>query len=289
MEDALPVDISMQQAVLLWGAGAFRDLPWRRTRDPWSILVSETMLQQTQVDRVVPKFLAFMDRFPDVNACANGTQAEVITLWSGLGYNRRAVNLHRAAQTVVAQFGSVMPTQLDDLLSLPGVGPYTARAVQVFAYEQDVGVLDTNVGRVLARWSGASLKPKEAQILADAWVPVGEAWSWTQALFDFGSAVCSKRAPLCEQCPVNAQCKWAGSGEDPAQGSAATTNRQSPFEGSFRQGRGRVVAALREGAVAPKDLAKVTGWDDLHRIEECMQSLQADDMVVEHNGLWALK
>ncbi len=289
MSSPLSVNVAIVSVLMPWGIEHRRDLPWRQTRDPWAIVVSETMLQQTQVDRVIPKYQTFLDRFPTVESCAAGDQAEVVRLWAGLGYNRRAVNLHRLAQQVVAKFGSVIPLGLEDLLTLPGVGPYTARAVQVFADEQDVGVVDTNVGRVLARWSGRSLGSSEAQQLADAWVPRGQAWAWTQALFDFGSAVCSKRNPACADCPVASECKWQGRGEDPAQGSAATTSGQSRFEGSFRQGRGRVISALRDEEFSAANLSQVTGWDSAKRIDDCMRSLEKDEIIEQVNGRWRLR
>src|SRR5262249_802442 len=149
--------------LLDWSAESRRDLPWRRTRDPWAILVSELMLQQTQVARVVPRYEEFLDRFPTAAACASADVGDVITMWAGLGYNRRAVNLHRCAGAVVSSHGGSLPDSLDALTALPGIGPYTARAVLAFAFERDVAVVDTNVGRVLARWDGRSLTAKEVQ------------------------------------------------------------------------------------------------------------------------------
>ena len=273
----------MVVALLAWMDREQRDLPWRHTRDPWSILVSETMLQQTQVDRVVPKYLAFLDRFPDAHACASSSVSQVITLWAGLGYNRRAVNLHRAATMVTSRPGGRFPTEPADLLALPGVGPYTARAIQVFAFEVDVGVVDTNVGRILARLGGRPLSRREAQERADTLVPAGDAWRWNQGLFDLGAQICTKRRPRCEACPVRSWCHWHGDGSDPAVGSAATSNGQSRFEGSFRQGRGRLVASLRRGPVEVADVRGIVGWDDIGRIDECIAGL-VDDGLVEQRG-----
>ncbi len=273
----------MVDALLAWADGQRRDLPWRRTRDPWAILVSETMLQQTQVDRVVPKYLAFLERFPDAHACASSSVAEVITLWAGLGYNRRAVNLHRAATSVATRSGGRFPTELADLSALPGVGPYTARAIQVFAFEVDVGVVDTNVGRILARLGGRPLGRRQAQERADRLVPAGDAWRWNQGLFDLGAQICTKRRPGCGACPVRSWCDWHGDGSDPAVGSAATSVGQSRFEGSFRQGRGRLVASLRGGPVEVADVGKIVGWDDIARIDECIAGL-VDDGLVEQRG-----
>ncbi len=168
-----------------------RDLPWRRTRDPWAVLVSEVMLQQTQVPRVVPIWHAFMRRFPTVRVCADTAQAEVVKAWAGLGYNRRAVNLHRAAVLM----GGVVPSDLDALLALPGVGEYTARAVLVFAFEEDLGVVDTNIARVLSRRAGRPLTARELQRDADVLVPAGGSWEWNQRLMDLGALVCTALRP----------------------------------------------------------------------------------------------
>ncbi|MGH8921406.1 MAG: A/G-specific adenine glycosylase, partial [Actinomycetes bacterium] len=155
--------------LVAWAETAGRDLPWRRTREPWAVLVSELMLQQTQVARLVPRYERFLARFPTPPALAAAPVADVIAEWAGLGYNRRAVNLHRAARQVTAKHGGRIPAALADLLALPGIGPYTARAVLAFAFEEPVGVLDVNAARVSARAAaGRSLGPAEAQRLADS-------------------------------------------------------------------------------------------------------------------------
>lgn len=253
-----------REALLAWFGHRARDLPWRRTRDPWSVLVAELMLQQTQVARVLPRYEAFLDRWPTPAACAAAPLGEIVAAWTGLGYNRRAVNLHRCASAVVADHGGVLPDDLDGLLALPGIGPYTARAVLAFAHESDqVGVLDTNAARVLARWHGRSLRPKEAQEAADAAVAPGRGWAWNQAMLDLGATVCRSRAPQCDRCPVAAACAWVQAGRsepDPARGSAGTSGRQAPFAGSDREGRGRLVEALRAGHVPTAALAATMGW-----------------------------
>ncbi len=236
-------------ALLARGRPRLRDLPWRRVRDPWAILVSEVMLQQTRVERIVDRWPRFLERFPTPSACAAVTPGEVIAEWSGLGYNRRALQLHGAAADVVEHHGGVLPDTLDDLLALPGVGPYTARAVLAFAFEADVAVVDTNVARVLARWTGRRLTAREAQALADASLPPGEGWAWNQVVLDLGATTCRARGPRCGDCPLASACVWRGTGPDPAVGSAGVAGRQPPFEGSDRQGRGRLVARLAEGPV----------------------------------------
>ena len=280
------------EILLGWFAGQGRDLPWRHTRDPWLILVSELMLQQTQAARVVPKYEAFLRRFPTVGSCARSGVGEVVTMWQGLGYNRRAVNLHRASVEVMARFAGVIPRGLDDLLSLRGIGPYTARAVQVFAFELDVGVLDTNVARILARWEGRPLAGSEAQQWADALVPPGRAWSWNQAMLDLGATVCSKRSPACERCPVPSTCAWAEAGSplpDPAASTAGTSGKQSIFEGSDRQGRGRLVNALRAGPVDHVHLADAMGWPaDPARAERVAETVVRDGLAYRMGDVWHL-
>ncbi len=200
-----------------------RDLPWRRTRDPYAILVSEVMLQQTQVDRVVPRYLAWLERWPTVGALASMPAAEVIREWQGLGYNRRALSLHRAAQAVAA---SGWP---DDLTALPGVGPYTAAAVRCFAFGEDVLPVDVNVERVQRR-TGHAFSPRSAQ-----------------ALMDLGAMVCLARVPRCTSCPLAACCPSRGVREQPAR-------KQGAFEGSFRQRR---AVTLRTVAAAPQRLGEL--------------------------------
>ncbi len=271
----------LRAAVLGWAESSRRDLPWRRTRDPWAILVSELMLQQTQVARVVPRYQAFLERFPTPPDCAVAPAGEVIDAWAGLGYNRRAVNLHRAAAVVTAEHGGRLPQSLAELQALPGIGPYTARAVLVFAHEADVGVVDTNVARLLARWTGEALPPRRAQELADQLVPPGRAWSWNQGLFDLGSAVCTARRPACDHCSASRFCAWRGRGRDPA----SPSPRQPAFEGSDRQGRGRLVDALRGAPVAASELAGVMGWpDDPDRARRVAATLVADGLAALTDG-----
>ena len=276
-----PVAAPDQSALLRWAADEGRDLPWRQTRDPWAVLVSELMLQQTQVGRVVPKYHAFLEVFPTVRACAAGSLADVIGLWQGLGYNRRAVNLHRCAVELVERHDGVFPAEVDALLALPGIGPYTARAVLAFAFERDVGVVDTNVARILARQGGSPLSARDAQCAADSWVPVGEGWLWNQTMLDLGAAVCRKRSPRCDACPIAVSCSWRGEGSDPAVGSAGVSGGQSTFVGSDRQGRGRLVDALRLGPVATTDLAAAMGWpDDPERANRVAETLLGDGLAI---------
>ena len=171
-----------REALLAWEETSRRDLPWRRTRDPWAVLVSELMLQQTQVARVATRYEDFLARFPDPAACAASSVGDVVRAWAGLGYNRRAVHLHRTAGVVVERHSGALPGRLEALLALPGVGRYTARAVLAFAFEADVGLVETNTARVLARsFSGRRIpSPAAAQRLADEAVPPGRAWAGTR-------------------------------------------------------------------------------------------------------------
>ena len=243
----------LRQRLLAWYAANGRDLPWRHTRDPYHILVSEIMLQQTQVDRVLPRYAAFLERFPTIEALAAAPTAEVIRLWSGLGYNRRAVNLQRAARAVVEQYGSTVPRTVTELLKLPGVGPYTAGAVACFAYEQDVGFVDTNIRRVLHRlFVGPESAEQRAtsraiQQLAERLVPPGEGYNWNQALIEFGAIQCTARKPACGDCPLREACRaFPVMVSAPLGAPRPSTGSAVPYERSTRYYRGRVITALRE-------------------------------------------
>ena len=256
----------MHQALIAWGSQHRRDLPWRKTRNPWAILVSELMLQQTQVARVIPKYRAFLGEFPTPAACAAAPLGDVIRAWAGLGYNRRAVSLHRAA---VAIGHGPFPSTLAGLLALQGVGPYTARAVLTFAFEHDVGVLEVNTTRVVMRLTGE----EPTQAVADALVPVGEGWVWNQAMIDLGATVCLRRDPRCGECPVRRWCRAPGA-------EASPPTFQSRFAGSDRQGRGRLIDALRAGPVAWDDVPAAMGWpDDPARSQRVLDGVVADGLA----------
>jgi A/G-specific adenine glycosylase len=259
--------------VLAWGVPRLRDLPWRATRDPWAVLVSEVMLQQTQVARVVPRWHSFLERFPTPAACAEASLGDVLREWQGLGYPRRARNLHDTARRVVALGG--FPRDLDGLLDLPGVGRYTARAMLAFAFELDAAVVDTNIARVYARVAGRPLTARQVQVLADEACPSGDAWVWNQCLMDLGAVLC-RPEPACPECPARSYCAWRGGDEaDPAVGSAHVSVRQARFEGSDRQARGRLLKALGEGPVAGVDVTSV-----MRRDEETARRL-VDDLIAE--------
>jgi A/G-specific adenine glycosylase len=254
-------------------------------------LVAETMLCQTQVTRVEPRYGAFLRRFPTPAACAAAPVGAVVAEWVGLGYNRRAVQLHGAASAVVARHDGRVPADLGALRALPGVGPYMARAVLAFAFERQVGVVDTNAARVLARAvAGRPLRAREAQVTADALVPPGQGWAWNQSVLDFGAAICRFRRPRCTECPVSGHCAWARAGHpepDPARSSAGTTRSQSTFGGSDREGRGRLVTALAArtvrdgGSLAAGEVAAAAGWaGDPARVARVVDGLVGDGLAV---------
>jgi A/G-specific adenine glycosylase len=261
-------------ALLHWAEANHRDLPWRRTRDPWSVLVSEIMSQQTQVARVIPKYVAFLERFPTAADCAAAPLGDVLRLWQGLGYPRRARSLHLAAG-VLAKVGT--PTTVEGWMGLPGVGAYTARAVMAFALEDDVGVVDTNSARVLARWEGKRLTAGEAQRAADTAVPVGHGWLWNQGMLDLGATVCRPR-PDCGRCPTKKWCGWKGQGSDPAVGTSGASGRQGRFDGSDRQARGRLLKAIGYASVRESDVNEVMGCAS-DRAARLVASLLADGLI----------
>jgi len=250
------------------------------------------MLQQTQVARVAPRWSAFLGQFPTPADCAAASPAAVVRAWAGLGYNRRALHLHRLATDVVDRHGGRVPGDLAELLALPGVGPYTARAVLAFAFERDVGVVDVNAARVLARTEGRRLTPAEVQARADALVPAGRGWAWNQAVLDLGASRCKKRDPRCAGCPVAVWCAWGGRGRDgpdPAHGSAGTGVSQAPFRGSDREGRGRLVDVLRRGPVPWEGVPAAAGWPrDEARARRVAASLVTDGLAIDDGTSLAL-
>jgi A/G-specific adenine glycosylase len=248
---------ALQDAVLDWYRRDRRDLPWRRTRDPYAILVSEVMLQQTQVARVVPRYEAWLERWPDAASLAAATPAEVLSEWVGLGYNRRALRL-REACAVVDRDG--WPADAAGLRSLPGVGPYTAAAVASFAFDEQVAAIDTNVSRVAQR---VGLTPQEL-------LPPGEAAQWNQAAMELGARVCGARRVVCGGCPAEPWC--ASAGRVVVAPRAAKGSRQR-FEDTDRYARGRVVAALAGGDGLPDELAG-------ERLERVLAGLVRDGLVL---------
>jgi A/G-specific adenine glycosylase len=273
-----------RERVLEWFGRAGRGLPWRATRDPYRVLVAEMLAQQTQAARAAAAWPRFLERFPDVEALAAATPAEVLRAWQGIGYNRRAIALQAAAGAVVERGG--WPETVEGLAALPGVGPYTARAVACFALGQQVAPVDTNVARVLARaltgGDPGDLGPAARQRLADEAMPPGRAWEWSSALMDVGALHCRPQ-PRCQGCPLAPGCRWR------ALGPAAPRHRprtQAPFATSDRRWRGAVVRALAsapeglEAAVLAEEVEagaaeRPAGW-----FERLLMRLEEDGMVV---------
>lgn len=265
--------MSRSEALLAWYRDHARDLPWRKTRDPYRILVSEVMLQQTQVDRVAPRYERFLRRFPTVAALAAAPLADVLDEWSGLGYNSRAKRLHDAAR-VVDHDG--WPTNAAGLRALPGIGPYTAAAVASFAFGEAVAAVDTNIRRVLSRWSGRTLTGRDLEAAAADHLPE-DAATWNQAVMELGAVLCRPRSPRCAECPVEDWCTDPTVYEPPP--------RQAPFEGSRRQLRGAILRALRSGPTPLDDLAHLANG---HPVEDVLTDLTDEGLVVKCGETWAL-
>ena len=258
-------------ALLTWYAAVARDLPWRRTRDPYAILVSEVMLQQTQAARVVPYFEAWMERFPDPAALAAAPVEDVLRAWSGLGYNRRALALRRAA-AIVARDG--WPAGAAGLRALPGVGPYTAAAVASFAWDEPVAVVDTNVRRVLTRWDGRERGPAGLAARAQELLAPERPAAFNQATMELGATVCRPRRPDCPACPVAEGC--ASRGRVPAPVARRGPAARERFEDTDRWARGRVVAALLDARPLPEL--------EPARAERVLAGLVRDGLVVREAG-----
>lgn len=272
--ELLPMQVAqVQDNLLQWYAREQRALPWRMTSDPYAILVSEIMLQQTQVDRVLPKYQQFLAAFPTLETLAAAPTADVISVWVPLGYNRRAVSLQSIAQQVVANYGGRIPDTIEELLTLKGIGRYTAGAVACFAYHKQVATVDTNIRRVLHRLflglEHPTPRANDAQmlLLAEQVLPQGQAYAWNQALMDMGATVCTSNNPRCGDCPLHEHCQaytemsrysLFPDGSVLRQmrkvAEKKTAYQAQPFTSSNRYFRGRIVATLRS-VPAPARLA----------------------------------
>lgn len=208
------------------------------------------MLQQTSVGRVLPKFEPFINAFPSPQALASAPLGEALILWQGLGYPRRCRNLRDAACVIASEHNGVVPNNIDALLSLPGIGPYTARAVLAFAYRHDVAVVDVNVSRVFSRVRGEPMKARALQEMADELVPQGLSWEWNQVLMELGGRVCTARSPRCAECPIRTWCAFVRTEgmSDPASLSAGASKPQPRFQGSDRQLRGAVLRIVLDSS-----------------------------------------
>ncbi|MCO5176488.1 MAG: A/G-specific adenine glycosylase [Thermomicrobiales bacterium] len=280
----------MRQRLLTWYRSAHRKLPWRDTHDPYRILVSEVMLQQTQVDRVVPKYHEFLALFPDIAALADAPPSEVIRAWAGLGYNRRALGLHRTARAVMDEYGGTLPACVDELKKLPGIGPYTAGAIACFAYRQDVGFIDTNIRRVLHRVIAGPDVPdpqmtaRELEAIAQHVVPAGDGYEWNQALMELGATICRARAVRCDICPLAADCQARPTiagilTEQPRRRTAS----EPRFETTNRYVRGRILDILRNTDGRGASIAEIERLmpDGAHRPHATRIASMLDAMVSE--------
>lgn len=267
---------SMQSAVLDWYGANGRDLAFRRTTDPWAILVSEVMAQQTQAARAAEAWTRLMATYPTPASMAASSAADVIRAWRGLGYNRRALALHRAARAIVEEHGGRVPDSLEELMRLPGVGPYTARALLAIAFDRPVAALDVNVRRVLGRAFDLDRVPTAVrQAAADAFVPIDRAADWTHALMDVGAAFCRPRSPRCDACPLRSWCPAAGNVV------AQEAVRRAPrFESTSRWLRGRILDALRD---APDNawvrFDAAIGTHDRPAVRTALAALCAEGMI----------
>ena len=271
----------LHDELLDWFAHAARDLPWRRDASPWAVMISEFMLQQTPVSRVLPVYEAWVERGPTPAALAAESSGEAVRAWGRLGYPRRALRLHAAATAIVERHGGEVPDSIDELLALPGVGAYTAAAVSSFAFGGREAVLDTNVRRVFARVVGGEQFPSATvtsaeRDLAGALLPVRDAHRWAAATMELGALVCTARSPRCDECPVADLCRWRAAGYPAYDGPA---RRGQAWHGTDRQCRGRLMAVLREApGPVPKSALDLV-WADASQRERALDGLVADGLV----------
>jgi A/G-specific adenine glycosylase len=273
---------ALAEVVSAWYAGAARDLPWRRPgTSPWAVLVSEVMLQQTPVSRVLPAYAAWIERWPTAAALAADEPGEAVRMWGRLGYPRRALRLHAAAVAVVAGHGGRLPDTLPELLALPGVGDYTARAVAAFAYRRRHAVVDTNVRRVVARSvqgvADAAVRRSDLALVEEL-LPEDEdaAATASVALMELGALVCTARVPRCDACPLADRCVWLARGRPPLE---SPVKRPQAYAGTDRHVRGRLLAVLRD-ADGPVPAALLSrAWHEPVQRARALDGLVADGLV----------
>lgn len=281
-----PDDHSAAVAALVrWYDAAARTLPWRSDTDPWGVLVSEVMLQQTPVVRVLPAYDAWMRRWPRPADLAADAPGDAVRMWGRLGYPRRALRLHAAAQVCVERFSGQVPMDVAELRSLPGVGEYTAAAVAAFAFGQRQPVLDTNVRRVHARWLDGSMHPRSTTVTSPErqraldLLPSSplDAARASIAFMELGALVCTARTPACDACPISSRCAWRAAGSPAWDGAA---RRGQTYAGTDRQCRGRLLAVLRDADGQVTQEALDATWDDDAQRTRSLTSLLADGLVV---------
>jgi A/G-specific adenine glycosylase len=282
------------ETLLTWYEATARDLPWRRPGVPaWEVLVSEIMLQQTPVARVLPVYAEWIERWPTPTALAAESAGEAVRAWGRLGYPRRALNLHAAARAIVARHDGTVPSDLAELLALRGVGEYTAAAVAGFAYRRRHAILDTNVRRVLARLGTGTEYPARSitaaeRRLADSLLPVApeRAARWGVALMELGALVCTARTPRCADCPIVTDCAWHRAGRPAFDGPA---RRGQTYAGTDRQCRGRLLAVVRDAPGPVERAALDAVWDDARQRCRALAGLIEDGLLDPlDNGRYAL-
>lgn len=274
-------------SVIDWYDRFERPLPWRGS-DPWGVLVSEFMLQQTPVDRVLPVWHAWMSAWPTAPDLASASLSDALRAWGRLGYPRRARRLHQSAVVITTQFGGLVPSGVDALRSLPGVGEYTAAAVRAFAFGRRSVVMDTNIRRVLARALDGIERPTahitsgERRRGEDLWpADHGRSARWSAAVMELGALVCTARRPACGGCPLADQCAWTTAGRPPAE---SAPRRQAAYEGSDRQARGTLLGVLRARPDAAPASALEQSWPDAGQRDRALAGLVADGLVVRQRG-----
>ena len=269
----------LEKPIVSWFKKNKRDLPWRNTT-PWGVMVSEYMLQQTPVNRVLPKWHEWMQRWPTPQDLAKATPAQVITAWGRLGYPRRALRLHAAAQIIAEDFNNQVPEDAATLQTFPGIGEYTAAAITAFAFEQQSLVMDVNIRRLLTRIIDGNEHPKPAPTTKEkasrlALKPNKNAHIWAAATMELGALVCTSKNPICEKCPVISQCNWRKNGYP----KTALVRKSQDWQGTDRKCRGTIVQALRENESLTENAIKKL-WPDESQVEKALKTLQ-EDLLIE--------
>jgi A/G-specific adenine glycosylase len=269
----------LEKPIVNWFTKNKRDLPWRNT-SPWGVMVSEYMLQQTPVNRVIPKWIEWMERWPTALEFSKATPAEVITAWGRLGYPRRALRLHAAAAIVTEDFNNKVPRDMQTLQRLPGIGEYTAAAIAAFAYAQRTLVLDINIRRLLTRIIDGEEHPKPATTVKEkaarmSLVPVNNAHIWAAATMELGAVVCTSSNPKCELCPVISACNWRKNGYPKTH----LIRKSQDWHGTDRKCRGTIVQALRENESLTENAIKKL-WPDESQVDKALKTLQ-EDLLIE--------
>jgi len=275
----------IQNEVLFWYSRNKRDLPWRKTTDPYKIFLSEIMLQQTQVPRVIEKYNQFLAKYPTVHDFALAPTPHILTLWSGLGYNRRALNLQKAIQTINTTYNGIVPKDMFELLKLEGIGPYTASAILSFAFNKDVIVLDINIKRIYSRFLG-TIDVKKIEKFAKDILPKENSRNWHNALMDIGTLHCRPN-PSCINCPFSSACEWKNNNSR----IEILAGKQSKFLGSPRYYRGTILKELTKQKQTNKNILALfpLKLQKKIKIEEALIALEKEGFIVKEKNKWKMK